>query len=95
MNIVNLSGLEVLENLEQLYLGDNGVSDISALENLSNLYYLDLSNNIISDIQPLVDNDGINAEDYIDLRGNPLDANTIEIKIPALVQRGVTVVYDN
>ena len=95
MNIVNLSGLEVLENLEQLYLGGNEVSDISALEDLSNLYYLDLSNNIISDIQPLVDNDGINAEDYIDLRGNPLDVNTIEINIPVLVQRGVTVVYDN
>ena len=95
MNIENLSGLEVLENLEQLYLGDNGVSDISALENLSNLYYLDLSNNLVSDIQHLVDNEGINSGDNVILTGNPLNAASVETYIPALIQRSVTVVYDN
>ncbi|EAF9641675.1 internalin [Listeria monocytogenes] len=53
VGIVNLSGMENLTNLTELYLYNNQISDISPLSNLTNLNTLYLWDNQISDISPL------------------------------------------
>jgi len=58
------------------------------------LIYLSLRNNQISDIQPLVQNEGLGEGDGIDLRSNPLNADSLNIYIPQLEARGVEVLYD-
>ncbi|MBC1904653.1 KxYKxGKxW signal peptide domain-containing protein, partial [Listeria innocua] len=52
-NVANISGLEHLVNLTDLYLYDNQISDINALSGLSNLTTLELGSNEISDISAL------------------------------------------
>ena len=49
----DLTGLEAAENLTELYLQWNAISDISALSGLTKLKLLDLGNNNISDISAL------------------------------------------
>ncbi len=51
--IVNLTGLEYADNLEELHLGKNEISDISLLSQLDNLNRLEIYENEISDISPL------------------------------------------
>ena len=53
---------------------------------------LGLSNNRISDIRPIAENEDIRGG--IDLRGNPLNDEAYEVHIPALLRRGVEVLYD-
>jgi len=55
---------------------------------------LSLNTNQIGDIEPLVNNPGIDAGDWIDLRSNPLSSESINTWIPALLARGVGVVWD-
>jgi len=55
---------------------------------------LGLDNNRIADISPLVQNEGLGERDGIDLRGNPLSADSLNIYIPQLQERGVVVLYD-
>jgi len=55
---------------------------------------LGLSNNQIADIGPLVDNEGLGEGDGIDLRGNPLSGDSLEVYLPQLEDRGVTVLRD-
>ncbi len=94
-SISGLSPLSRLTNLESLYLWDNSISDISALSNLTNLEYLDLDDNSISDIFPLVTNTGLGSGDRVYLQSNPLSRTSINLHIPALQRRGVTVVFDS
>lgn len=55
---------------------------------------LDLSYNQISDISPLVSNSGIGEGDVVALEGNPLNDEAYDVHIPALIERGVKVVFD-
>ena len=71
----------------------NEISDISPLVDLTNLNKLRLWDNQISDISPLVQNEGLGSGDYIDLLDNPLSSDSINIYIPQLQAREVTVDY--
>ena len=93
-NITDLSALTGLTNLTQLRLDHNTISDISALSGLTNLEGLELQENSISDLSPLVSNAGLGAGDEVDLRGNPLNAASINTHIPALQRRGVEVEFN-
>ena len=85
--------LASLTNLTKLYLADNQISDISILSNLTNLTWLNLQDNQISDISALIDNPGLGEEDGVQLTDNPLSSDSINIYIPQLEARGVTVYY--
>jgi len=93
-NISNLAGLEHCVNLTHLDLLYNQISNVSPVGNLHNLAYLQLGLNGISNISSLVQNEGFGEGDGIYLRGNPLSWNSINVYIPGLRGRGVTVVYD-
>lgn len=93
-NQVNdISALVDLTNLEYLNLSDNQIADISALAELTNLSWLELYGNQITDIFPLVQNQGINTGDYVELINNPLSETSINTYIPQLQARGVFVNY--
>ncbi len=81
--------------LELLGLGlvDPNISDISTLAGLTNLQILSLRGNNISDISPLVENSGLSAGDTVDLRDNPLSTTSVDVYIPQLEARGVTLLY--
>ena len=94
-NITNISAIEGLTSLTELYLDNNSISDISAVGGLTDLTELSLYNNSISDLSPLVGNKGLGHGDWVDVRGNPLDALSINAHIPALQSRGVIVEFDD
>lgn len=82
--IQNLKGIENLTSLEYLDLGrkwENGgwnyniIVDLSPISNLINLNFLELSGNKIKDIKALVENNGIDSGDYINLRYNNLESS--------------------
>ena len=91
--ISDISPLEGLTNLAYLGLGGNQISDISSLAGLTSLTWLDLSGNQVSDVSPLVENEGLSEGDEVDLRDNPLSSDSINIHIPQLRARGVSVDY--
>ena len=93
--IVDVSVLSGLSNLTKLNLGDNSISDISSVTGLTNLTELHLRHNNISDISPLMENTGLGSGDTVDLRGNPLNYQSIYTHIPTLQSRGVTVEFDS
>ncbi len=92
--IRTLTGLEYATNLTHLYLEDNRISNLSALSGLTNLLVLHLNNNNIEDISPLVANTGLGNGDSVDVRGNPLSAESINSHISILQSRGVTVHFE-
>ncbi|MFP4466258.1 MAG: leucine-rich repeat domain-containing protein [Candidatus Goldiibacteriota bacterium] len=95
-SISDISALSGLTNLTYLDLGDNNISDISVLNGLTNLTYLYLGYNNISDITALVDNSdagGLGSGDYVNLANNPLSTRAIDVDIPYLQAKGVTVYY--
>jgi Leucine-rich repeat (LRR) protein len=51
--VETLAGIEALQNLEQLELGDNAVANLSPLLALKKLRVLGLRNNRVGDIRPL------------------------------------------
>jgi len=91
--ISDISPLANLTSLTWLYLDVNQISDISPLANLTSLRRLSLWANQISDISPLVDNEGLSEGDEVYLQENPLNSDSINIYIPQLQARGVTVEY--
>jgi hypothetical protein len=93
-NISDLTGLEHCINLTYLDLSYNQISNLAPLVNLINLANLQLDSNQISNISPLAQNEGFGGGDAIYLRGNPLSWNSVNVYIPELKGRGVTVVYD-
>ena len=93
-NISNLTGLEHCTNLTHLDLSYNQIGNIAPLAGLINLAYLQLDLNQISNISSLVENEGFGGGDAIYLRGNPLSFASVNVYIPGLRGRGVTVVYD-
>ena len=94
-NITNISAIKGLISLTELYLDNNSISDISAVGGLTDLTELSLDNNSISDLSPLVENKGLGRGDWVDVRGNPLSALSINTHIPTLQSRGVTVEFDD
>jgi len=93
-NLSDISSLSGLINLERLCLTNNNISDISSLSNLNSLREVYLSNNNISDISPLIQNPGINEGDVVAIAENPLNSQSIELYIPELEKRGVTVIWE-
>jgi len=91
--ISDISALANLTGLTYLWLYSNQISDISHLAGLTSLTYLSINNNLISDISPLVENAGMGGGDLVDLWNNPLSDDSINIYIPGLEARGVTVYY--
>ena len=89
--IEDISWLAGLRALEILDLARNAIVDIAAVSGLTALKELDLSYNRIADLAPLADNGGLDAGDRIDVRGNPLNAGSLETVVPALLARGVLV----
>jgi internalin A len=91
--ITDISALSGLFLIESLYLNNNQINNISPLSNLVLLRNLQLDSNQVSNIQPLVNNPGISYGDVVYLRGNPLDSLSINIYIPELEARGVSVYF--
>ena len=92
--IVDISPLSGLTSLTELNLGKNEIVDIGVLAGLTNLKELNLSNNLISDIAPLVNNEGIDSDDIVDLRENQLrlqSGSPDMLDIETLQGRGVDV----
>ena len=90
--ISDISPLASLTNLTKLYLGSNQISDISPLANLTNLTDLGLEWNKIADASPLLENSGLGAKDKLRLlRGNPLSDTSLNVYIPQLKKRGVSI----
>ena len=94
-SISDLSLVAGLTNLTELYLGGNSISDLSPVAGLTRLKTLDLYDNSVSDLSPLVANMGLGSGSVVDLRGNPLSHSSLNIHIPTLQSRGVTVRSDN
>ena len=91
--VSDISSLASLTKLNGLQLADNHIGNISVLAQLTNLQALYLDGNQISDISPLVQNVGLSTGDHVFLSGNPLSSDSINIYIPELQTRGVTVYY--
>jgi hypothetical protein len=93
--IGDISALPKHSRLTWLSLWGNQITDISPLSNLTSLERLWLNDNQISDISPLVDNTGLGEGDTVYLQNNPLSDDSINIYIPQLEARGVTVYYQD
>ena len=93
-SIADVSAVSSLTNLATLSLSNNNIADVSALSSLTNLSRLFLANNRISDLAPLVANNGLGTGAEVDVRGNPLSANSISEYVPALEARGVRIQFD-
>jgi len=92
--VMDVSALAALTDLRHLVLHGNRVSDIGVLQGMTELTFLHLNNNRVSDILPLVNNAGLGTGDRVYLQGNPLSAASCGTHIPALEDRGVTVLSD-
>ncbi len=87
----DVSQLAGLTNLSWLRLDLNRISDVSPLAGLIALNELNLEWNSISDASPLA---GLTNLATLNLRGNPLDTASLNAHVPALVNRGVDVLFD-
>ena len=76
--IVSISGIEILTNLETLYLEDNYVSDLKPLMNLKKLKVVNLKNNSVEDLYPLNNLIGINEGNVTVLKILQLDNNLLQ-----------------
>ena len=100
--VVALEPLQELAELAELALHGNRIEDLEPLAEIDALERLWLNDNAIADIAPLADNDGLGAgevrsdgsSDYVDLRGNTLDAMALDTHVPALRERGAAVLVD-
>ena len=68
--IRDLTGLSFFENLQELTLSGNLITDIEELGDLSGLEYLDLGENRITDLAPL---QGLHSLNYLDLVDNEIE----------------------
>jgi Leucine-rich repeat (LRR) protein len=91
--LADISALAGLTALDDLQIQNCAIVDVTALQGLPNLQKLVLNNNQIADVAPLAANAGLGPGDLLYLSGNPLSKESIDVHIPALQARGVTVVY--
>ena len=89
--IADLAGLDAAHGLSLLYAAANGVADLSPLAGLPGLTGLDLRENRISDLGPLVANAHLADGDWLSVGGNPLNEDSVNEHVPALLERGVEV----
>ena len=89
--ITTVSPLAHHTNLRYLDLEANSVSDLRPLENLVSLKDLYLGGNEISDVSPVL---ALGDLSEVSLWHNPLGEQSAEIHIPALRERGVTVLLE-
>ncbi len=82
-----------LKGLTYIYATSSNITDLTGLEHCTSLTILHLANNKITDISPLVNNEGLSNGDSVQLVANPLNPDSIDIYIPQLEARGVTVYY--
>lgn len=80
-----------LAELVALYADWRDIENLSGLEYCVGLRELSLRNNQITDITPLVNNKGLGAGAWVDVRGNPLSFEHLSKSVPVLEARGVTV----
>ncbi|MFC2009358.1 leucine-rich repeat domain-containing protein, partial [Chloroflexota bacterium] len=92
--ISDISVLQNLTSLTELFLHENQISNISSLQNLTSLTVLGLNHNQISDIETLVNNSGLSEGDVINLTGNPLSGTAHDTYIPQLEARGIEVLIE-
>ena len=90
--ISDLSALSSLTSLRYLRINQNAVSDLSALSGLTRLESLTLNWNPVQDVSPLLSLTNLR---YLDLGQTPLGGPSINVHIPILTARGVTVLYDD
>ena len=93
-NLINdVTPLVSLTKLTELWLPDNfEISDLTPLAALTKLDWLDLSDNQISDLTPLT---ALTNLTTLDLQNNPLSQQSLEVHVPTLESRGVTVILDD
>ncbi|PWB70339.1 hypothetical protein C3F09_09185 [candidate division GN15 bacterium] len=89
--VANLAPIAGLTKLQVLHLRADSVSNIAALAGLTDLREVDLTQNQITDLAPLVSNSGFATNDTLRIGENPLSTDAINVQIPALQARGVTV----
>jgi len=87
--ISDVSPLEGMTGMRFLDLAGNRVSDISPLANMPLLEELDLGGNEVEDLSPLLE---LSELRRLDVRNNPLNEASVDVHLPALEARGVTVV---
>ena len=92
--IVDVSPLGGLTSLGTLDLRHNQIVDVSPLAGLTRLSYLYLANNLIVDASPLSELSLYRLVE-LDLRRNPLSDASIDIHIPAISERGVSVAVND
>jgi Leucine-rich repeat (LRR) protein len=90
----DLAPLAGLSNLESLNLRYNQIAELGPLSGLTNLNSLDLTGNDIADVAPLVSNTGLGSGDEVWLTSNQLSFQSVNVHIPTLLARGVTVYWD-
>ena len=93
--IGNLSGLESAQRLNTLHASSNRIVDLAPLAGIGSLREVDLRHNRIADLSPLVENSELGAGDWVALGGNPLDERSLNVHVPALLERGVKVRVDS
>ena len=93
-SITDVSPLSGLTNLTWLDLHSNSIRNVSGLSGLTKLRWLRLKNNRISDLSPLMANNGLGKGAEVRVKGNPLNATSINVHVPALEARGVSVSFD-
>ena len=89
--VEDVGPLSGMRRLEWLDLERNAVSDVAPLGRLRALTRLRLGSNRVSDAGPLAANEGLGEGDVAGLRGNPLSEESIRRHVPALRERGATV----
>ncbi|MCU0662458.1 MAG: hypothetical protein MUC50_09060 [Myxococcota bacterium] len=99
-DIISIDDLENLNDLEEVSLNNNQITDISALSDTPKIHGMNLSNNLISDISPLATNTGLGASgsnlgqgDTVLLASNDFNCDDASAKetISSLRSWGVTV----
>ena len=89
--VEDVGPLSGMRRLAWLDLERNAVSGVDALRRLEALSRLRLGSNRVSDAGPLAANEGLGEGDVAGLRGNPLSMASIQMHVPALRERGVSV----
>lgn len=79
---------EDFENLEELDLSGNGISDISDITMIHNVKELSLKNNEITDISPLQELEDLNE---VNVEGNPIESDDQLDILDQLSEQGVVV----
>jgi Leucine-rich repeat (LRR) protein len=92
--ISDISALSNLTLLNELQIQSAQVADLTPLQGLPGLTLLVLNGNQIVNIKPLVDNPHIDQGDIVFLWSNPLSTESVDVHIPALRARGVTVHFE-